>query len=301
MNGAIMLGIIGLICSCGLATASCDLADFDQTEPPSIVMGVDNQFAKFQWGTDADQIAGRFFIWHYIKNQSKAGLGGIKWNKAQIRVPLLLPLANGEAFCNHKAVGGFRKDPDYDAPIVYGLNPQEEPAAVYVKQEGAALPSINVFDTAYLDQQGKKVDVHIGVFSQPVSSGFSFQLEIVPNLTIALSRIPKTLSSSELNTIVESAASQRAQVKLGPLGQPPGLNEVFSPSELAERVQQDYLFFSGAQKTSFKVETSAIGMIDAEIVVLDKDRVVFREQCEPLAKRLVLSGLGALLGPAGRP
>jgi hypothetical protein len=290
MNGRMMLGIIGIFCSCGLAIADCDTRDFDRTPPAAIRSDVDNQFARFQWATDGDLLAGQSWLWHYIWNRSpNAGLGAI-WDKAGIRFPLTNPLPPGNKFCNRKFVAAIRTLPDVDAPIIYGTNKQRQDAVVYVEDQAASQSSASIFETAYLDQQGKKVDVHVGVFSERMAAGYSFQLNIVPDLTVAISRLSKVLSSSELESIVSSAASQRANVRSETLGasgrEPVGLNELFSPPELAARLNQNYLFFRVAEKALFRVETPAVEKINAEIVVLDKDaHVIFVGDVEMLAPR----------------
>jgi hypothetical protein len=144
------------------------------------------------------------------------------------------------------------------------------------------------------DSQVNKKAFRIAINSRKMARFYPHDREktvnIVPDLTVAISRLSKVLSSSERESIVSSAASQRANVRSETLGasgrEPVGLNELFSPPELAARLNQDYLFFRVAEKALFRVETPAVEKINAEIVVLDKDaHVIFVGDVEMLAPR----------------
>ena len=289
-----MLGIAEILCSCGLAIADCDIRNFDQTPPAAIASEVDNHFAKFQWASDADRLHGsQPWLWHYIWNKSPDTGIGVKWEKAGIKVPTTRPLPAGENFCNRKPVAAFRQEPDTEAPIIYqpviyGISSRRQDAAVFVEHKNASLNTGGIFDTAYIDEQGKKVDVHIGVFSQRTDSGYNLQLETVPDLTVAISTLSDKLSSSELVSFLASVASQSVQVRLETLGaggrELVGLNELFSPPELIDHLKRDYLFFRGARKALFTVETPAVEKINADIIVLDDAaHVVFISTIDILA------------------
>jgi hypothetical protein len=141
-----------------------------------------------------------------------------------------------------------------------------------------------------MKQQGKRVSVHVGVFSEQMAAGYSLEFELSPDLTVAISRLSDVLNSAEMKSIFVSAAAQKADVRLETLGasggQPVGLNELFAPPELAARLKQEYLFFRGTQKAVFRVETPSVEKISAEMVVLDKEaHVVFVGDVEMLAPR----------------
>jgi len=296
MHGCdVMLGITTMFCSCGLAIADCDTTAFDRSPPMAIKSEVNNQFAHFEWASDADVVNGYSWLWHYIWNKSSNVGLGVVWEKGQIRQPLTSPLPPGEKACSRKFVSGVRPYPDTDAPIKYGTNRQTQDAAVFVAERSAqqspSQDAASIFDTAYLDPQGKKVDVHVDIGSQRAVRGYSFQINVSPDLTVAISRLSSVLSSSELASITASAAAQRVDVRSGTLvasvgKEPLGLNELFSPSELADHLKQPYLFFRGARKADFKVETpAAVEKINAEIMVLDKEaaRVIFVGEVEMFA------------------
>jgi len=286
---SVMLSIVEFFCSCGLAIAGCDTREFDRTPPAAIVSEVDNQFAKFQWASDADLLyGGQPWLWHYIWNKSPDVGIGVKWEKAGIKFPTTAPLPGGEKFCNRTLVAAFRPQPDTNAPIVYGTNSQRQDAAVFVEDKNASLNTGSIFDTAYVDQQGKKVDVHIGILSQRIDSGYNLQLETVPDLTVAISTLSDKLNRAELVSLAASAASQKVEVQLRTLGaagrELVGLSELFSPPELVNHLKRDYFFFRGARKAVFVVETPAVEKVKADIVVFDDAaRVIFVSNIEILA------------------
>jgi hypothetical protein len=284
-----MLGIIGLMCSSGLALANCDITDFDQTPPPAFKLDVNNQFATFQWASDADALNGRTLLWHYIWNRSPNKGLAVKWDKVRILQPPAAALPPGEVACVRRFVEGVRDRPDYDAPIRHGLQQFEhrEDATLYVQDEKAAQATGNNFDTAYIDQQGKKIDVSVGVYSERVGNEYHLELEVIPNLTIAISELPDRLTKSELVSFAAGAGAQRITMGLRPLDELglADLGEVFSASELASHLKQDYLFFRGTQKTVLALTTPTVEKIKAEIIVLDRTRVIFVADVEVLAPK----------------
>jgi len=285
-----MLGIIGFLCTCSVGFAEgCDITLFDQTAPPAIVSDVANRYATFRWASDADLINGQSWLWHYIRNTSPLTQFSARWDKAGIT---FTPVPPGDIACNRKFVAGFQQPPDPNAPIKYsapGTSLLTQDAAVYVERQTALQAAGSIFDTAYLDQQGKKINIHVGIFFQPNAGGYSFQLDVAPQLTVAISRLSSFLTSSELSSIRSSATTQRADVQLATLGAsakeiPAELKELLSPEELQATLRREYIFFSGAQKTSFRVETPAVQKITAEIAILDREaRILLIGDAEILA------------------
>ena len=84
----IMLAPAALILWCGCAqAATCDLTEFDQGAPTAIKSQVSNQYAQFEWASDADHVRNLNWLWHYIANRGTAGLGAL-WRKAEIEISI---------------------------------------------------------------------------------------------------------------------------------------------------------------------------------------------------------------------
>jgi len=276
-----MLGIIGMLCSCGFSFAACDLREFDRTEPHAIKSQVDNQFAQFEWATDVDVLSGQDWIWHYIWNKNRsAGLGAL-WKKADIRIPLTAPLAPGAAHCNHFLVNAFRPEPDADAPIVYGTNSQTQRAAVYVAASPPSQRTGGYFDSTYVDENGKRIDLHIAVFSKASPGGYTLFIEKYPtDITIAFSKLAPVCVgpfAGPEDAIPAFCKQVRIQTLEDAKIDKASLASVFSPAELAERRTQDYLFFALRElKSGHEIRARSLLVTNSELIVLDsRQHVLF--------------------------
>src|SRR5260370_37493397 len=89
---------------------------------------VNNQFANFQWASDAERLGEQSWLWHYIWNKSPDLGIGVKWEKAGIKVPMMNAVPGGEMCCHRHPVAAVRPHPDTDAPIIYCANSPGQPA-----------------------------------------------------------------------------------------------------------------------------------------------------------------------------
>lgn len=276
-----MLVFPALVLSCSCTAAACDLAEFDRAPPPAISNVVTNQFAHFQWASDADKFAGGAWIWNYLANRGTAALG-VRWKKAKIDISKWNPLPAGGTFCYQYLVDTLREKPDTDAPIIYGINDQRQEAAAYVADVRAASPTNSVIQTTVIDPSGKTRSVRVNLSTSPTDGGFTFSLDYTSSsdLIVGISTFATALNKSQIESIIFDVKKQTGgSVELASLGKFAGDNaEKFvaaaflTPEEAKERLTEPYLFFSSAGKLGVKVQEKSPQQREAEVILLDKDR-----------------------------
>jgi len=191
----------GLLLSCSVAVASCNLAEFDRTPPTAIKDRVSNQFAEFEWASDVDQIYGRTWIWNYLTNLGSTGVG-IRWDKGRINFPLFSPLPSGVTACHRYLVDVADDKPDFDAPIIYGTNSRRQDAAVYVSQtaakkaEDSAIDASSIISTTVLDESGIVRPLDIQFSMERKGNRVQFYLYHPADVTIGIAGL--ALSSPQL-------------------------------------------------------------------------------------------------------
>jgi hypothetical protein len=285
-----MIAILQLVFLCSAASAACDLTYFDRTPPAAIRSPVDNQFAHFEWATDADTVNGRTWIWNYILNLGNAGLSAT-WEKGKIRIPLLKPLPPTEAFCNRYLVKAVSPDPDTDAPIVYGTNNQRQEAAVYTEQHVAQVgtpDTASIIETTVRDDDGKLLPVRVEISTSRTAKGVSLSFTRTPGLVLGISNLLSGLDSNQVANVKARLGSENVNLQESSIsdyvGGQANLNGVFAANELKDREGMRYFFLSGGDKGFVEIEGSAFEDRPAEMVVLDRNR-----------KPLLVAGVNMLL------
>jgi hypothetical protein len=260
---------------CAPASAFCDLKGYDRTAPAAIQGDVSNQFADFQWSSDVDTLYDRTWIWHYILNRNDRSLGAI-WEKAGIRIPLLNPLPSGKAFCNRFLADSVLPKPDTDAPIIYGTNQQQQPAAIFVAEKPPKLGQTSSRITTSYIRDGKSVDVDVVLATFQSPSGFFIDIEHSPGFVVGVSGISQALSSEQFATLAGSAEKQNGFVARATFAQftksgtaqslAPLYREQDRPNE-----KTDFLFFSGPPAMKVEVPAKQIRKISADMIVLEQE------------------------------
>jgi hypothetical protein len=276
-----MLVLPALVLSCSCTAAACDLAEFDRAPPPAIRSSVTNQFAHFEWASDADKLPSGAWIWNYLTNRGAAGLGA-RWKKAKIDISKWNPLPPGETFCYQYLVDALREKPDTDAPIIYGTNDQRQEAAAYIADVRAASPTNAVIQTTVIDSSGKRRPVRIDLSTSPTDGGFTFSLDHASSsdLIVGISTLSTALNKSQIESIMVDVKKQTGgNVELASLAKFAGDNAdkfvataFLTPEETKERLTETYLFFSNAGKVGVKVQEKSPQQREAEVILLDKDR-----------------------------
>jgi hypothetical protein len=273
------------LCACSIASADCDLSGYDQTPPPAIKSN--NSSARFEWGSDADRNRlGQLWIWNYVKNNHPTAGLGVNWEKASIRRHIAHPLAPGETDCMRFFVNAVNDQPDDNAPIYYGTTQQRQDAAVYVRKPppsaGGQQPTpgggrrgeaTSIIDTSFVDAGGKLQQVHISAASRQTEKGFILEVEQTPNVVIAMSSLPKALSSEQFQTLslgfkeALTRASFQEYTKLNPVE---ALKGMFSADEAVQRARQDYVFIKSAPKITVEIPAPRVEEVAADLIVLDQ-------------------------------
>jgi hypothetical protein len=275
MKATAMLSFVLLACLCGSAVAGCDLSGFDHTPPPAIKSQVDNQFAQFEWASDADTRSGQQWVWHYIRNKGTKGLG-VRWPKAGIRQPLTRPLPPGEANCNEFPIDALAAKPDTDAPIIYGTNEQRQPAAIFIADNGSQKKAGAKIQSSYLNDEGKVVPVNVEVSMGATKSGFYFVVTHTPGLVIAMSGISKVFSQTQFEIMSSTYKEQRVSIAAMTFAdytkQDPKrlLAGMFSAEEIGEVSDQPYVFFRGNPKASVELPADSFRTVMSNMIVLDE-------------------------------
>lgn len=268
-----------LIWSTVVADAGCNIQQYDHTPPRAIKSDVDNQFAHFEWASDVDEDQGRLWIWNYIFNRrDDVGLGAI-WEKAGIRIPITHPLPPRTVFCNKYLVASVRKQPDTNAPIIYGTNSRRQPAAVFVSEDiKTASSSVN---SSVADRQGKIRNLFVDIVTQPTSGGVLFFLRRSPNLTIAIPALAKSLSPDQFEVFQSRLSRQKAVAvkasysKVAKKDPFKTFSQLYSTDEAVSLVKEEYVFIGG----SSIVKTEIPGKEAKNIVT---DMIVFNDEYEPM-------------------
>jgi hypothetical protein len=249
-----------------VASADCDLSAYDRTSPKAISSGLDNGIVNFQWSSDVDTVEGYVWIWHYIKNFDRHGLG-YKWPKAGLRRALGSPLEPGKTDCNRYFVT-TQIAPDDNAPITYGTNDTPQRAAVYLESKtpqtgegtsaGAGSSSEpspatgTVIETSYMTGAGSSQNVGVTVHTRMSDGQWTLQISRTPNVIIAMAA--KFLSGEQLGSLLSQISNQKARVSAGPLSKTieredrDVLSKLFSESEITERADQPYIILFRCQR-----------------------------------------------------
>jgi hypothetical protein len=269
----LMLTFPILLISSSLASAGCILTGFDQSPPPAVKDSVNNQYADFDWASDADTTTAGVRIWHYILNTGTKGLG-VDWDKAAIHAALANPIPPGKAFCNRFIVNAVAPNPDTNAPIVYGVSGQNQRAAVYVEQTAPKPSASSTINSSYTDKGGNTIDVDVHVSSGVAKEGFFIQVEHSPNLVLGFSGLRQALSDSQFEVFTNSLKAQSAfasteqfLVKLGP----DNLEKMFADAKTGDRLREDYLFLRGSPKWRVEIPAKSLTKVQSDLVVLTND------------------------------
>jgi hypothetical protein len=293
--------LISLCCFSQLAAAQCSITNYDQTEPRAIKSDVNNGPVHFEWASDADQLSGRWWIWHYIWNKhANRGLG-VKWQKAHIRRTLGNPIEPGKTDCTRFFVNDLENKPDDDAPIFFGTSETRQNAAVFIpakvpppppppparRAEGAS----SIIETSFVNDDKKVEDVRVGIFTSEAPGGaLTIQIERTPNVILALSGLAKIFSTEELNAFASQLKMQafdlvQAQItSFSDRDEKTILNELYDPDEMSQRFGQEYIFLTQqGQKAVVSLKASAVRYATADVILWDqKRRPIFASQVQLL-------------------
>jgi hypothetical protein len=196
---------------------ACDLTNYDRSAPPAIRSEVDNGSVHFEWATDVDNVSGRNWIWHYIRNMHDRGLA-YRWPKADLRRAVGSGLAAGKIDCQRYFVARSTVADD-DAPITYGTSSEIQRASVFIgdaKSASVEPAAGTVVETSYENGLGSIEDVRVGIFTQVGSSTtdrLTLQIEKPNDIAVAISVAPKFFNLEQYNSL--RAQLERQSMRLG--------------------------------------------------------------------------------------
>jgi len=289
------------------AYSQCDLTGFGKHEPPPAPLRsppVEDQYANFEWGTDASTKGAYWWRWNFIKNDASLPLTA-DWVKGGIHLPIGNPLPAGEAACRKVLLGNSNQPVpvlDANAPIVYGVSSQTQDAAVFVsarpnqapsvsqappspapsitlpsktKESEAFHPTSDVFETVYRSPKGELVPIQVGVSSNKSDQSFSIGISMEPHdLFVALSGTSKFWSPDQLETIVNQFAKQGFKVFQAPLSKFATLDPVKQLHISPDEAEQNFLILTGGTEAqaNYNAPPGAQMRYQAAVfVILDSD------------------------------
>jgi hypothetical protein len=279
------------------AQAKCDLTSFGQhPTPPSPIAPppVDNQYANFEWGTDAYRDRyDNWWVWNFIRNGANALKLPVNWVKGHISASVSNPLPSGFPACYREYLG-TEPTTDPDAPIIYGVNAQNQNAVVYVASNGSQASrnatqkdiarADSRIETTYTDENSviHEVDVALAFYGDP--GKFSFAIDNKPSdIFIGISRLVTSLSKEDVESIAGQFNTSGMSLRKATLSD-------FAPQAVDELLQlasadkdrlaglepkAQYLFFTGATFGSANFRPPAAVSAErsaAVVVILDPRR-----------------------------
>lgn len=276
----------------------------DRIQRPSVQM---------EWATDVDADNGRTFIWNYIWNQGKDRVGPVSWPKGGITTTVWNPIPPGEAFCSRRYVLAASAQPDPDAPITYGTNEQQEPAAAFMPLPFApttagiervqlqpnavvgAQVGVNLSWTIEGKEGAPSTPTNVDITSIRTTGGINVFVYFPRNVIIGITGLSEGLSKEGVEAVIASTKAQSIKTTVASLESYAGakaaamVEEAFSSPDAKSRAQGRLVFFEGGGKGIFTVQALAAVQQSAELVVLDSDR------------RPLMVGQTDLLVPKGNP
>ena len=267
------------------AFAGCELSSFDKTSPAKFAERVENGFASFEWGTDADPYEAAIRIWNYVKNSDSGSELAFRWDKAGMTAPISNPLPAGATVCQRFFVRKLSSSPDFDAPIIYGTSNQVQMATVYTSndkveesKEGVASTS-SFASSAIIDDVVRQVTVEL--VSQRTESGASFSIRYSPGgMIIGFSKLPEILENNDIGNIgdgdtYESFVSSPVDVMMK------GAYELMSPEEAGSR----FLFLSSLiSDSSVPISSKIVKLYSVNVVLSTVDLVLSTRSGKPIGR-----------------
>jgi hypothetical protein len=208
----------------GRALALCDLKVYDQTSPPHIRGVVDDQYAEFEWASDADlDKQSGWFIWNYILNENNKDPLIANWPKGQIQISTIRPSPPHGITCRKIPVDCATDHPMPDAPIWYSASNQRQDAKAYLSvpvavgsppplpcatAQAAASPtfarplSSNLAST-YINDQHQVVDLEFVAVAAAQDNKITLTLKYRPlDLIVGLAGLPQRIDPKQLSEIM---------------------------------------------------------------------------------------------------
>jgi hypothetical protein len=227
--------LVGLMYSAASAQQSPPV---DNAPPPALTGSVTSH-ANFTFGSDADVMADKNQINHWVCSPAEEGLIFI-WEKARLSSPPFSPLVGCQE--DPHLVKAVAVDPDYDAPIRYNQNGIQKSAAIYVPVDQRSQTSTSpqtspktdkiqaapgaaegraTFRKTFLNQDKQpiriEVTVNFAVSDQTLNLGLSAQ---PPYIKVGLGSLEWLQSSrfvSSSTAIYTSATEQNLQAEILPV------------------------------------------------------------------------------------
>jgi hypothetical protein len=243
------------------AAANCDISQYDQTPPAAIGDRV-TQSADFEWATDADQINGEHWIWHYLLNRGNEALK-VNWAKADIETTTAHALEpGGPPLCRRVFVYKVADQADTDAPIIYTSRPLRQNAAVYVADRSAnAQQTGTEIATSFLDG-GERRDAYLNVRSYSDGKSVYMNFEAPPYLTFGIAGLSTALGD-QIPLITEQVKKSGAELEVVKLRE-------FSRAAIAEfgtSSDDEYLVLSSV-KGKVEVSFPTISAVERSLTVI---------------------------------
>jgi hypothetical protein len=165
---------------------------------------------------------------------------------------------------------------DQDAPILYGLNNQNQNAAVYTAPAQQTTAETH-FRSAYLDESNHTRPIALDISSDGSTESFNIYIyKNSPELLIGVSNIVDSLNADQLSAIVAAGKKQGIAVermKLDEFAGPEAARQLFFGGD--PTATGEFLFFQGGEKGTFPYPTaSAVSprRQAAVAVILDRAR-----------------------------
>ena len=217
---ALAIAIVLPVIFANPAQATCDLYNYDRTPPPHIKGSVDDQYAHFDWASDADlDPPNGSVIWNYIKNLDAGAPLVVNWPKGLIQISTIRPLPPAPDGIACRKVPA-RCATQQDAPILYSASNQHEDAAAYWSiqvtpespcpttaqakgEESSSRPLSSNIKSTYLDDDHKAVDLRLVTFATVKDKReVDLQFEYRPSsLVVGFSTLAQRLNAEQISAI----------------------------------------------------------------------------------------------------
>jgi len=283
------------------AYADCTRGFGQNAVPPQVFRPppIENQYARFSFGSHAFNENGEWYSWDFIKNEDTNDGLNAKWDKAYIDLePAALP--PGKAACHNEPLAEESEHPDLgqyvdrDSTITYSSTDQTQKAWLYVghkvaSDQGTSLPlkgneSIkdkfghfikSLFSTVYLDSKGMPHDLDVEVSSSYSKERLRISVTTYPpDFVVGFSNMKNLLGSENFEKVASDFKKDGYGIAIASATKfvGPDVSKLKLGEELASK---EYLFLWGQKGAETLLPRSTISQLSrgiSNIILLDDQR-----------------------------
>jgi hypothetical protein len=277
----------------GSALAICDIKNYDRTAPPHIKGVIDDQYAHFEWASDAEMQQGGRLIWNYLSNLHDTDALVANWPRGQIQISTIRPLPPHGITCRQFQVECSTNFPVPNAPIFYSPSNQRQEASVFLSAppalctssestaQGPLAPTLSSnIASSYVDNQKKVVDLRFDTVASVQDNQTILKLTYQPrNLIIGLAMLPERVKPEQLFASLERLKAKGIKTDQGSIAQFTGINfkeqNVLSFDREWRGLNDQVFLFIWGEDGSIDLVFAALTRLlrtESAVILLDQER-----------------------------